>query len=86
MMDALIWAVAFVLMFVGGGGAAVLCVRHVEQGKNYRLTQVEKTKREGMQNAYQLEVQKLDQPALGTGKDQPSVISFDLAGSDDSWK
>lgn len=85
MIEALIWGACFVFMTCGLGGAAVLCVRMVETGKNQRLAEVEKTKRQGMDNAWQLEREKLNTPALGPTKDA-NVISFDLTGSDDAWR
>lgn len=85
MIEALIWAGCFIFMVLGLGGSAVLCVNKIESGKNQRLAEIEKTKRQGMDNAWQLEREKLQTPALGTGRDA-SGISFDLAGGDDSWK
>lgn len=85
-MDALIWAAAFVFMVLGLGGSAVLCVHMVEGGKNQRLGEIEKTKRQGMENAWQLEQAKLASPALGTGQpSKMSEITFDLAGGSDPW-
>lgn len=84
MIDTLIWGLVFIFMSCGLGGSAVLCVRMTEQGKNQRLAEVEKTKRQGMDNAWQLEREKLQTPSLGNGR--PSTVTFDLAGGDDSWK
>lgn len=85
MIDALIWGVSFVLMCFGLGGGAVMCVRMAEQGKNQRLAEVEKTKRQGMDNAWQLERERLlNGQALGTGK--VNEVSFDLGGGEQSWR
>jgi hypothetical protein len=84
-IDTLIWGISFVLMCFGLGGGAFLCVRTTEKGKNQRLAEVEKTKRQGMDNAWQLERERLlNGQALGTGK--VSEVSFDLSGGDGSWK
>ena len=84
MIEALIWGLVFVASCFGLGGGAVLCVRMTEQGKNQRLLEVEKTKRQGMDNAWQLERERLmNGQALGTGK--VSEVSFDLNGGD-GWR
>jgi hypothetical protein len=87
-IDALIWSGAFVLMVLGLGGSAVLCVHMVESGKNSRLNEVEKTKRQGMDNAWQLERERLQSPALGPGSPKMGQgVTFDLpGGQDSSWK
>ena len=59
-MDALAWAIAFVLMVVGMGGSAVGCVALVERGKNKRAAEAERTKRIGMENAWNIEQKKLE--------------------------
>lgn len=59
-MDALAWAIAFILMIAIGGGGAVGCVALAERGKNRRFLESEKTKRQGMDNAWNLEQQKLE--------------------------
>lgn len=84
MLTALIWGVAFVLMMGFLGGSAVLCVRMVEQGKNMRALETEKTARQGMDNAWQLEQTKLTLPQLETGNSRkPIEVSFRLDGIED---
>ena len=85
MIDALIWAVSFVLMCGFLGGGAVLSVRMVEQGKNMRQLESEKTQRQGMENAYMLEQAKLDARGLPAGTTHNDVReTFQL--KDESWK
>ena len=67
-MDTLAWAFAFILMCISLGGSAVACVALTERGKNKRMIEAEKTKRTGMDNAWQLEVAKIQQgQQLGSG-------------------
>lgn len=77
-MDALAWAFAFVLMCVSLGGSAVGCVALSERGKNKRMIEVEKTKRTGMDNAWQLEHAKLARGELASGD-----VSFQIPGGFD---
>lgn len=73
-MDTLAWAVAFILMCLSLGGSAVLCVAISEHGKTKRLVELEKTKRTGMDNAWQLEHLKVMQGELGG----PSIAEYTL--------
>ena len=74
-MDIVAWAVAFVMMIALLGGSAVGCVGIIERGKNKRSHDREVTQRQGMDNAYHLEQEKLlalppgERPQLGTGLD-----------------
>jgi len=70
-MDALWWAVAFVLMVFIMGGSALGCVFMVERGKNARNLEREKSARLGMENAWSLEQAKLEIIKAG-GKALPS--------------
>jgi hypothetical protein len=72
-MDTIAWAIAFIMMVFGLGGSAVGCVALIERGKNKRGHDREVTQRQGMDNAYHLEQEKLlalppgERPQLGTG-------------------
>lgn len=79
-MTAFFWALAFVLMCGTLGGSAVACVALSERGKNKRLIEAEKTKRTGMDNAWQLEQAKLQMGQLNSG---PTEVSFELKSSFD---
>ena len=84
-MDALAWAVAFILMCVTLGGSAVGCVFLVERGKNKRVVETEKTKRIGMENAWQLEQAKLT--ALGPGGlSSLTETTFALPVQEGDWR
>lgn len=91
MIETLIWASALAFMFLGGGIATVLCVHTVEAGKNQRLHEIETTKRQGMQNAFMIETEKLEShkalpPGSTPGVTEYSAITFDLKGADGTWK
>jgi hypothetical protein len=84
-MDTLLWGLVFlgmILMFVVG---AILIVRMVEHGQTVRVQEHEKTVRQGMDNAFQLEVSKLHadgMPVLDSGKQRElSEVTFTIPGS-----
>lgn len=79
-MDALAWAVSFVAMCATLGGSAVACVALAERGKNKRLVETEKTKRTGMENAWQLESAKLARGQIGPATE----VTFELPGYPDT--
>ena len=69
MIAPLIWASAFIFICLVLGGSAALCVRMIEHGKTTRVQEHEKTVRQGMDNAWQLEQSKLTAlPASTNGK------------------
>lgn len=76
-MSAFAWAVAFVLMCVALGGSAITCVALSEHGKTKRLQEAEKTKRTGMENAWQLELAKVQAHQLTAG---PTEVTFEIGG------
>ena len=78
-MDALAWAVAFIFMCLGLGGSAVACVGLSERGKNKRMIEQEKTKRQGMENAWMIEQKKLEMLSEGAQDKQltrPSTVEW----------
>lgn len=56
----LLWIVAFVLSIAAMCGALVMCVRMVEQNKQAAMLESQKTQRQGMENAYLIEREKLE--------------------------
>lgn len=75
MIDVLIWAVSLVFSTGLVSGGAVLIVRMIEHNRSKEIEEGERTKRQGMQNAFLIEADKLDirreelklRPELETG-------------------
>lgn len=78
MIEALIWGLSFIFMCLFLGGGAVLTVRMVEQGKNMRYLEHEKTQRLGMENAYMIEQAKIGAKELPSGMTPNDARSFQL--------
>jgi hypothetical protein len=79
-MTSLAWAVSFVLMLMIMGGTILGSVGMIERGQNKRSLEDEKTKRQGMENAWQLEHAKMAQLPAGTPPSTgiPAEVVFDL--------